>query len=261
MPRSYAFGHLRHKYTSKIKIPVYASWKCEDCGEVNFALGSVVCQRSKRTGSWLSSTITDAQDTASTQAHLDGVEIAWNIIQDPKQNSFTTGNHFRLKNAKCTQCGKNPSWNAYAPTLSFVAFAIPIALISGIFALAKLTSIVSWLLFIASVNVIIWGLSRKTAFQKRMHNLPKEYIPVVGSFNPDLIKYAQTFSETIRTPDECIVAVRGYHMKAGNVEPFINPAYNEPISLHDIPTNFCRKCGTKLEINNQFCPKCRINAR
>lgn len=261
MPRSYAFGHLSHKYTSKIKIPVYASWKCENCGDVNFAMGSVVCQRSKRTGSWHSSTITDAQDSASAQAHINGVEIAWNIIQDPKRNSSATSRYLRLKNAKCTQCEKKPSWNAYYPPLSLFTLAIPIASISGIFTLAKLTDIVSWLLFIASASIIIWGLLRKNTLQKRLLNLPEEYIPIVGSFNPDLIQYAQTFSKTIRTPDECITAVRGYPMKAGNIESFVGSAYNKPISPHDIPTNFCRKCGTKLEITDQFCPKCRIKTR
>ena len=42
-----------------------------------------------------------------------------------------------------------------------------------------------------------------------MCQLPTEYTPVIGSVNPELIKYANKLGKTIPTPDECIATVRG----------------------------------------------------
>ena len=44
----------RTVYTSTISVPVYASWKCEECGEINLATGVIVCKREESSSSWSS---------------------------------------------------------------------------------------------------------------------------------------------------------------------------------------------------------------
>lgn len=41
----------RTTYTTTITVPVYGSWRCEHCGEVNFSTGTVKCTWQGDTGS------------------------------------------------------------------------------------------------------------------------------------------------------------------------------------------------------------------
>ena len=56
----------RTVYTSTITVPVYASWKCEECGEVNFATGSIVVKRQESSSSWRPSKQREAEAKAAS---------------------------------------------------------------------------------------------------------------------------------------------------------------------------------------------------
>lgn len=58
-------------YTATITVPVYASWKCEKCGEVNFATGVIVCKRQEASGSWRSSKQKEAEAAGSDARQAD----------------------------------------------------------------------------------------------------------------------------------------------------------------------------------------------
>lgn len=247
-----------NRYTATIKVPVYASWKCEHCGEINFAEGNIACSRTAYTSSWLPYKIRDAQDSASLCAQLEWAECAFEIIDDPNNSGAEMYDNFFLRNTKCTGCGSQPRWNASeAKFVHWTALAIPVALISGIAVIVKVTNIVAWWFFIASIIVAVWGLTRQKVYQKMMCQLPKKYTPVIGSLNPELIKYANKLGKTIPTPDECIAAVRGSNQRTDGLQPFIVAAGKKTSdNTSSIQVNFCRKCGTELRNNDDFCHLC-----
>ncbi len=244
--------HYWQHYTSTIKVPVYASWKCENCQEVNFATGQIICKRTEGNTSWFPSDIRAAQKLASERTHSEWLSIATKIIVYPNHNGSTMYKHFFLHNSKCTKCRKKPWWNKGPKLLPLVAVSIPVSIISGISAVLNLMSVTPWLVFLASIGVIIWAIGRKLAYPKKMLQLPKEYTPVIGSFNPSLITVATGIDKTMPTPDECIAAVRGYNQKTEEVQP-VASVENRGFA----PVNYCRQCGTKLKANMIFCHKCR----
>lgn len=243
----------RQYYISTLKVPVYASWKCENCGEVNFATGRIVCRRTEDTTSWRPSQIRAARERASARTNFEWVTIATKIIFDPNRNGATMYKHFGLQNSKCTKCGKKPRWGKTSNFNPFLLWLIPTYVTSGIIIFSQLPTVAGWLFFLANIGVVAWAIVRKVVYPKKMSKLPRAYTPVIGSFNPSLIRVAAGVGRTMPTPDECIGAVRGYNQKAEVVQPFIAPAEKRGFA----PANFCRKCGTKLKANRIFCHKCR----
>lgn len=246
-------GHYRQYHTSTLKVPVYASWKCEKCAEVNFATGRLVYRQTESTTSWRPSQIRAARERVSARTNSEWVTIAAKIIFDPNRNGSAMYKHFFWQNCKCTKCGKKPRWSKNSVFHPFLALLIPSYVISGIIAFCMLPTVAAWLFVIANIGVIAWAIVRKAAYPKRMAQLPKAYTPVIGSFNPSLVRVAAEVGRTMPTPDECIAAVRGYNQKAEVVQPFIAPVEKRGFA----PANFCRKCGTKLKANRIFCHKCR----
>lgn len=250
-------GHYRQYHTSTIKVPVYASWKCKDCGEVNFATGRIVCRQTERTSTWRPSQIRAARERASARTNLEWVTIATKIIFDPNHNGAAMYKHFGLQNSKCTNCGKKPRWSKTSNFNPFLLWLIPTYVTSGIIIFSQLPTVAGWLFFLANIGVVAWAIVRKVAYPNKMAQLSKAYTPVIGSFNPSLVRVAAEVGKTMPTPDECISAVRGYNRKAEVVQPFIAPVESRGFA----PANFCRKCGTKLKANMIFCHKCRTEIK
>ena len=197
-------------YTSTITVPVYASWKCEECGEVNFATGVIICKRQESSSSWRSSKQKEAEERAAAQVRAEWAGDAFKIISNPNNNGSAMYSNFYLQNTKCTKCGKKPHWNKNVKFLPLVGLCIPVTLISGIVAFATLTSVAAWLIFLASAGFFAWGIAREEVYKKMMLKLPKKYTPVIGSLNAELIKYAEVLGKTIPAPDECIATVKAY---------------------------------------------------
>lgn len=242
----------RTTYTSTITVPVYASWKCEECGEINFATGSIVCKREESSSSLRPSKQKEAKENAANKAKTEWIDEAYKIINDPNHNGSAMYSNFFLQSTKCTKCGKKPRWNKNAKFLPLAGLCMPIALISGIVAFATLTSIIAWLIFLASAGFIVWGIAREEIYKKMMRKLPKKYTPVIGSLNAELIEYAGTLDKTIPNPDECITIVREYDQNINDSIPKVQPAVDNTI----VQSNFCRKCGTQLQADSDFCHKC-----
>ena len=233
----------RTTYTYTITVPVYASWKCEECGEINIATGVIVCKRQETVRSWLSSKHQEAEANAANRARAEWVEVAYKIINDPNHSGSAMYSNLLLQNTNCTKCGKKPRWNKNVKFLPLVGLALATALISGIAALATLTSVVAWLIFIASAGFIVWGIAREEVYKKMMVKLPKECTPVIGSLNEELIQYANSQGKTIPTPDECIEIVKGFSVATKTED-------------EKMKCRFCRKCGTQLATGSDFCHKC-----
>lgn len=251
----------RTVYTSTVTVPVYASWKCEECGEVNFAAGAIVCRRQDSSSSWRSSKQREAKESAANQVKADWVGEAYGIIVDPNNHAQDMRNGLFLQNTRCTKCGKKPKWDKDMKYLTWGGLCLTPAIISGIVAIAMGTSFVAWLIFGALLAIVVTAFISEPRYKKMMKNLPKEYTPVIGSLNPELISFASAFRNTIPNPDECIAAVRGYSQNndtsADKVQPVEETAGNgTSANKTGSQVNFCRKCGTQLQADSDFCHKC-----
>ena len=130
------------------------------------------------------------------------------------------------------------------------------AIISGIVAIAMGTSFVAWLIFGALLAIVVTAFISEPRYKKMMKNLPKEYTPVIGSLNPELISFASAFRNTIPNPDECLAAVRGYSQNNDTSADKVQPVEENASNGTGIQVNFCRKCGTQLQADSDVCHKC-----
>lgn len=233
-------------YRSTVKVPVYTSWKCEKCGETNFAAGSIICVREVFTNSIRPSKQDAAKEEAERKAVEEWQDEALKIISTPNQSAKEMFDGFYLENARCTKCKHIPRW--YKHDMKFVPLLLVVALISGITAFQAMTSIVAWLIFIASAGGVLWSVIRKSLYKSDMLKLSKEYSPVIGSLNENLIDHAAACGKTIPSPNESIAIVMGY----GNTESTSHSEVSNPM----MQINFCRKCGAKLENGVDSCCIC-----
>ena len=233
----------RTTYTSTITVPVYASWKCEECGEINIATGVIACKRQETTSSWRPSKQREAEEKAAQNVQAEWVGETYNIISDPNKYAQDMRNGLYLQNTHCTKCGKKPKWHKDMKYLTWGALCFMPTIISGIVAIAMGTSPVAWLIFGAFLAIVVTAFISEPRYKKMMKNLPKEHTPVLGSLNPDLIEYANNLGKTIPTPDECIEIVKGFSV-------------DKKAEVEKAECCFCRKCGTQLTSDSDFCHKC-----
>lgn len=247
----------RTVYTSTITVPVYASWKCEECGEVNFATGAIVVKRQESSSSWRPSKQREAEAKAASLAQTEWAGETLQIISDPNNHAQDMRNGLFLQNTHCTKCGKKPKWDKDMKYLTWGGLCFMPAIISGIAAIAIGTSPVAWLIFAAFLAIIVTAFISEPRYKKMMKNLPKKYTPVMGSLNAELIEYAGAFGKTIPNPDECIATVKGYDQISNKIQPIVETTDNNTSADNTgAQSNFCRKCGTQLITDSGFCHKC-----
>ena len=252
----------RTTYTATITVPVYASWRCEHCGEINFAAGVITCKRQESTSSLRTSKHNEAKVNVASRAYAEWMGEAYKIISDPNHNGSKMYNNLFFENTDCTKCGKKPRWNKNTKFLSLVVIVILAGLISGIVAFSTLTSVVAWLIFLSCIGFFVWGIAREEVYKKMMVILPKQYTPIIGSLNQELIEYASKHGGTIPTPDECIEYVQE-HQKTLLEEEQHAAQKSDPINPVAATAkcmtpeyNYCRKCGAQLQADSSFCHKC-----
>lgn len=206
-------------YISTVTVPVYASWKCEKCGAVNFTTGEITCKREESSKSWFTSIQNEAKERAAARAKAEWTRDAFRIINDPNRRGSAMYENFFLQNTKCVGCGKKPRWNKNLKFPPLIALCMPVALLSGLAAFALMTSVAAWLIFLGSVGFIAWSIIQQTVYSRMMIDFPKKYTPVIGSLNAELIEYAKTLGSKIPTPEECIATVKGYDPIANTAVP------------------------------------------
>jgi len=244
-------------YTSTITVPVYASWRCEECGEVNFATGAIVVKRQESSSSWRSSKQREAEAKAASLAQAEWTGEALQIISDPNNHAQDMRNGLFLENTHCTKCGKKPKWDKDMKYLTWGSLCLTPTIISALAAIALGTSPIAWSIFAAFLAIVVTAFISEPRYKKMMKNLPKKHTPVIGSLNAELIKYAQALGKTIPGPDECIAIVKGYDQVAHTsttIQPVVENAV--PANNTTVQHIFCRKCGAQLQANSSFCHKC-----
>lgn len=209
-------------YTSTITVPVYASWKCEECGEINFATGAIVVKRQESSSSFRPSKQREAQAKAANVAQAEWAGETLQIISDPNNHAQDMRSGLFLQNTHCTKCGKKPKWDKDMKYLSWGGLCFVPAIISGIAAIAYGTSPVVWVIFAAFLAIVVTAFISESRYKKMMKNLPKEYTPVIGSLNNELIEYASALGKTIPNLVECIAIVKGYNQVANVPTPTEN---------------------------------------
>lgn len=252
----------RTTYTSTVTVPVYASWKCEKCGEVNFSTGGIRCQQQESTTSFRNSKHEEAKLKASKRAKTAWVNHAYHIMTDPHNNAAAMRSDFYLQNTNCTKCGKKPKWDKDTKYITWVALSFVPAIISGIIAFTSVTSIGAWLAFLGFLSVIIYGFVTEANYKKTMATLPKELTPVIGTLNTELVGHAKSFGISIPSPEESIAIIKSYGRttkrpsnaivpKAGEISIDISKVHKDAIT-----PQYCRKCGVQLQSDSEFCHKC-----
>lgn len=255
----------RTTYTSTINVPVYGSWKCEHCGEVNFSAGVIGCKSQESTTSFRKSKHEEAKSKAASLSEIEWAENAYKIISHPNNNAQSMRNDLFMQNTCCTKCGKKPKWDKDMKYLTWGGLCFMPAIISGFAAFGMGTSVVAWLIFIALLAIIVIAFISEPRYKKMMAKLPKEYTPILGSLNADLIEYAEHIGKTIPTPDDTIKTVKDFGSSINLSQEKIQLAVEESISGKctasadgdkKAPCSFCRKCGAQLQTGSGFCNKC-----
>lgn len=252
-------------YTSTITVPVYAGWKCAKCQEKNFAEGVIACRKQTQSSSLRKSKLTEAEAKASELARAAWMDNALTIMTDPTNHPIEVRNDLFLGNTNCTKCGAKPEWDKDTKYLGWMSLALLPAFISGFVAIALKTSIIAWLVFAAFLGVFVYAFYTESHYKKIMANLPKQFTPVIGSLNEELIEYAKEKGVTIPDPNEVMKIV-----DSDGEWPSISKTDNSPvidtIECEDkepqldkgskIQYGFCRKCGAQLLADSGFCHKC-----
>ena len=251
----------RTVYTSTITLPVYASWKCEKCDEVNFSKGAITCSRQASSSSLRNSKQEAASNRASTLVHEAWTSDALKIILAPRENPQEVRAHLSVQNSTCCQCGAKARWDKDMKYMTLVSLGLFPAIISGIFAMAARTNITAWAIFSVFLGMTIIGIYSEMSYKKMMKSFPLKYTPVIGSLNSELLAYAHSMHKKVPTPDEAIEIAKAdgilapkhttvVKVEMDNIEE--KPQTNETT----VKIGFCRKCGTPLLPNSDFCHKC-----
>lgn len=236
----------RTVYTSTIRVPVYAGWRCEKCGETNFSTGIIKYAAEASSSSWRSSKQNEAKESASRAAQNKWKYHAYQIISDPNHNATVMRNDFILQSSRCTRCGAKPKWDRDSKYLLLPGLCIMPAIISGIYLITEGCSWGALLVFLISLGGLIYGFGTEKKYRRMMENLPKQYTPVIGSLNEELVEYVHSLKKPILTPDEIIEMVSNYEANTASVN----------IASQTSLQKTCRACGASIEENRRFCHKC-----
>lgn len=254
----------RTTYTSTIRVPVYAGWKCPCCGETNFSFGNIVCRRSAATSSLRPSKHEEAKDEASrlvqNEWQQNALDIIFNLQKDPQK----IRNDLFFQNTNCTKCGKKPKWDKGTGYLILFSLSFFSAIISGLLAISMKTSWIAWLVFAAFLGIILYCIINEEAYKKAIVKMPAEYLPVIGTQNAALLEFAERQGKKLPTPDETIRIVSCFKSVSTSNSPITPAEVKEEKAIVDAtaPNDkeeqvcFCRKCGGKIPAGSKFCIKC-----
>ncbi len=257
-------------YKSTIDVPVYASWKCEKCGEINFSVGIIRCLRQESTSSFRREKHEEAKRKAAECAQAEWAENAFAIMADPNHQAMALRNNLFLKTTNCTKCGTKPKWDKNMNYLPIFSISIPAMIISGLLAFSLMTDVVAWIIFLASLSAFVACFFVEPRYKKMMADLPKEYSPVIGSSNAELIAYARSRGKAIPTPEKCfeIVQQNGevpHQWSAENKQMVERKAEAEAFrgnvnsfgdTVKKTEYTICPKCGKRNTYSRNFCSDC-----
>ena len=232
-------------YTSTISVPSYASWKCEKCGEINFSVGTLQCQEQESTTSFRNSKLEATREAASNRVQTNWKNHVVKFMFEPNENAQSLRRDFFLENTTCTKCGEKPKWDKDMKYWTYTTLAFFPAMVSGLIALECKTSIIAWLIFVALVSVVVWGFVSELSYKKMMKKFPKQYTPVIGSLNQELVEYANALGKEIPTPEETIAIVKIYNSD--------NHPYQKNANIHENKKESINVGGEIIKAKYEVC--------
>lgn len=243
----------RYTYTSTYGFPVYAVWKCEKCGEINFSMGVYQYIGMASTGSWSSKKQEKTRQSAMDESLEMGPEFAYKIMTDFNHNAGAVRFCLLLEDTHCTKCSKKPIWDKAPKSLAFPYMLISFAVFSVLIVLCAITSPITWCIFIVAVLVNVVSTLLENKYSDMILKLPKEYTPIIGTSDVEFINYAKKLGWRVPRLDEIIERMENQSANFvlsvdGNLLTNSEPKSPE--------VKFCRKCGNPIQSGNKFCYKC-----
>lgn len=200
----------RTSFVAGISVPVYGSWKCAHCGEANFSIGVIGCKRQVTTTALRRSRQEEARERAASLVQSEWASDACAIISDPRNNARSMFSNLTLESTRCSKCGKRAKWHRSRKLQGWGAICILPAIFVGTLAIGGEAGVVTWLIFLALLAVIAYSYLCEPLYASMMAKLPKEYIPVLGSLNEELVDFAKKWGKPMMRPEETMEVVKGY---------------------------------------------------
>ena len=193
-------------YTSRISVPIYASWKCRKCGATNFSTGVITCERQESTNSLRQSKQWKIQESVANRLQTEWMDEAYQIITDPVHHAKDMRKGLHLENTCCSKCGKKPKWYKNMDYRTWGGLCMAPAAIAGIVLISNGPNVTCWVILavFAALAGILYSIGPR--HEHLMQTLPREYIPVMGTLNAELINYADAQGRRIPNPAECVGA-------------------------------------------------------
>ncbi len=197
-------------YTSTIRVPVYAGWRCPKCDEILYSEGVIAFRQQAQTFSWNKEEKEATATKASRLAKEGWADEAVRIIGDPRGNAQLVRNELFLNSTKCPKCRKKPKWDKGTAYMASILAFVP-AIISGVIAFGLKTNIVAWAVFAVLLVAFLYGFVSEIVYKNMMSTLPLRYTPIIGSFNEELLTCAEKHGVTVHSPSECISILSEYN--------------------------------------------------
>ena len=93
-------------YTSTIRLPIYASWKCKKCDHVNFSSGNILFQGIAASYSFKNSKLEAAKQDARDQVEKTWLPNAYYMMTKTRSFPNDLREKLYLQKPKCNKCGK-----------------------------------------------------------------------------------------------------------------------------------------------------------
>lgn len=71
------------------------------------------------------------------------------------------------------------------------------------------SNFLTWLVLAVCASIVILISQSDKIFEKRIAELPEQYVPVIGTLNEEMLVYAEHYGKKIPTPEECIAIANG----------------------------------------------------
>ena len=207
----------RYTSTSTISVPVYYSWRCQKCDEVNFSAGVVRFSAEASTTDPSRFKREYVKESAKEQVSKMWKDSMLPFVSFPSQYDPGSLELLISNSYKCTKCKETCAWKKRGVKQIvwgiFKGLTIPaffIAILSLIFAIIGETITTAWVVFGVSAGFVVGVFLVDRVVEKkktiRISKIPKRYLPVIGTANQEVIEYASTKGMRILTPEETISA-------------------------------------------------------
>ena len=192
--------------TSTINVPIYAAWKCSKCGELNFSKGHINCTVHSTSHAF---THKNRVEQASTESSLK-VKAIWKehalkIICDPANNYSGMRDCFYLANCKCQKCNHKEKWHSGFDLTNLAMLSAAPFLFSIMFVIGFPKTFWSWAFAILFGVLIVSGWIYEKCVKKAFRKIPRENMPIIGSMEPELRKYAVQNKKFIPEPEQALI--------------------------------------------------------